>query len=146
MSAQRDKGTRFESAVAGYLRSALGDDRIERRALHGARDMGDIYGIRAHGFEGIAECKAHKKVTAGLIERWRDQTLFERGNADAGFALLVVKVHRAPTALAEVHLTLRDLARISTALEVRGYLDASADSTWAVVTLADAAGLIGNVL
>ena len=48
-SRQKAKGTRFESSVVRYMREALGDDRIERRALHGTQDMGDIYGIRAHG-------------------------------------------------------------------------------------------------
>ena len=80
-SRQKAKGTRFESSVVRYMREALGDDRIERRALHGTQDMGDIYGIRAHGWDVIAECKSHKEVTPALVAEWREQTLRERENA-----------------------------------------------------------------
>lgn len=38
MSVQRTKGTRLERTVAVYLAAALNDDRIERRALNGAKD------------------------------------------------------------------------------------------------------------
>ncbi|MBM6756748.1 hypothetical protein H6A18_09560 [Collinsella tanakaei] len=144
MSRQKAKGTRYESAVRNYMAEALGDARIERRALHGAQDMGDLYGIRAHGFEGIAECKSHRTVTPGLVERWRDETLCERGNADAGFALLVIDVYRAPVERSEVHVTLRDLARICPALDVADGMDDAADSEWAVLTLGDACRMIGG--
>lgn len=109
MSRAKEKGTRFETAVRRYLVLRSGDERIERRALHGAADMGDLFGIRARGLNGIAECKAYATVTSGLIERWRDETLCERGNADAGFALLVVKRPRAGIERADVHLTIADL-------------------------------------
>ena len=101
-SRQKAKGTRFESSVVRYMREALGDDRIERRALHGTQDMGDIYGIRAHGWDVIAECKSHKEVTPALVAEWREQTLRERENADAGAALLVVSVYRASVARSAV--------------------------------------------
>lgn len=141
-NANKGRGTRFETAVCRYMRDKLGDDRIERRALHGSQDMGDLYGIRAHGWDGIAECKNHKCVTAGLIERWRDETLCERGNADAGFALLVVSVYRAPVERSRVHVTLRDLARIALPLGINdGFLE-SADSDWVEMTLAECCALI----
>lgn len=144
MSAQRDKGTRFETDVVRYMRRELGDTRIERRALHGSRDMGDIFGIRAHGYSGIAECKCHRTVTDGLVERWRDQTLMERGNADADFALLIVSAYRKPVARSEVHVTLRDLSRIGLELMLTDErYRARADETWAVLTLRDACALIG---
>lgn len=136
------KGTRFESEVCKYLRDALNDERIERRALHGSNDMGDIYGVRAHGFTGILECKAHKDVTPTLIERWRDQTVIERGNADADFALLVVSVYRAPVGRSEVHVTLRDLARIALPVAVcDGHME-MADGKWVRMTLDEACALI----
>lgn len=143
-SRQKAKGTRFESSVVRYMREALGDDRVERRALHGTQDMGDIYGIRAHGWDVIAECKSHKEVTPALVAEWREQTLRERENADAGAALLVVSVYRASVARSAVHVTLRDLARISIPLMVNdGHMDA-ADGAWAVLTLEDACRLISG--
>lgn len=83
-------GTGFESMCVGYLRERLGDDRIERRAPHGSKDMGDVFGIVAHGHEGIAECKCHKTYGPALLSEWQEQTVAERGNAGADFALLVV--------------------------------------------------------
>ena len=49
MSRQRKKGTAFETALVRWLRERLGDGRIERRALHGSRDIGDVYGLVCHG-------------------------------------------------------------------------------------------------
>lgn len=107
------KGTRFETQLVNYLRTAFNDDRIERRALHGSRDLGDIYGLKAHGMDGIVEAKAHKTVTRALVLQWREQTLDERDNADADWALLVVKVPQKPVGQSVVHVTMRDLAAIS---------------------------------
>ena len=84
-------GTTFERMTRDWLRERLDDDRIDRRALHGNHDMGDLYGIHAHGAEGIVECKAHRTVTPAIVEGWQRQTETERGNADADFALLVIK-------------------------------------------------------
>lgn len=106
----KQKGTAFESAVRRHMRLRLADDRIDRRALHGSKDLGDLYGIFCHGFEGIAECKCYRSYSEGDVALWRAQTLAERGNADADFGLLVVKEFRRPTGLSTVHVTLRDLA------------------------------------
>lgn len=142
MSKQREKGTRYETAVCHYMRTELQDERIERRALHGAKDMGDLYHIYAHGFEGIAECKAHKSVTPALVDKWREQTLNERDNADADFAVLIVKLYRHTIDESVVHVTLRDLARIALPLRVNdGWLDA-ADETWVCMPLATACALM----
>ena len=115
MSRQKAKGTAFETACVRYLRERLGDDRIERRALHGGRDMGDIFGLFAHGREGIVECKDVKNIGKALLDRFREQTVNERGNADADFALLVV--HRAGVGAKrfgdnDCHMQVRDLERV----------------------------------
>ena len=39
-------GTAFETLVVGYLRNVLHDERIERRAKSGAKDRGDVSGVR----------------------------------------------------------------------------------------------------
>ena len=144
MSRQKAKGTRWETEVCRHMRAALGDDRIERRALHGSRDMGDLYGIAAHGYSGIAECKAHATVTAALVAEWREQTAAERANAGADFALLIVKNPRHAVGEARVHVTLRDLARIARPVAVLDGMDDEADRSWAVITLDDAERLIGG--
>lgn len=138
----KDKGTRFESAVVRYMREQLDDGHIERRALHGTQDKGDVGGIAAHGLDVIAECKCHRDVTPSLVARWRAETLRERENARAHAALLVVSVHRAPIGRSEVHVTLRDLSRIAGCLAASD--DAAADRTWAVLTLEDACALMAD--
>jgi hypothetical protein len=53
----KQAGTRFETAIATALADALDDDRIERRTRNGAKDRGDISGIRLHGQRVVIECK-----------------------------------------------------------------------------------------
>lgn len=140
----KQKGTSFETAVARYMRERLGDDRIERRALHGSKDLGDLHGIYAHGFEGIAECKSYAGTgwnQPANLRRWREETLDERGNADANFALLIVKVPgKGDTRMGEtiVHLTLGDLAAIARGVVV----DTKAADAWVQMTLAECCDLI----
>ena len=142
MSVQREKGTRFETAVVRYLREALEDERPERRALSGSRDMGDIAHVFAHGAEGIIECKSVKDWGRRLLSKWQAQTLDERENADADFALLVVKNFNHSVGEAFCWVMLRDLARIALPLMVNdGWLD-RADETWACLPLSTACALM----
>lgn len=142
MSRQRDVGTRFETQVVRRLREMLGDDRPERLALHGAHDHGDIGHIFAHGFEGVAECKCHSRVTPSLVAAWRGQTLDERENSDSDFALLIVSVYRAPVGRSQCHVTIRDLTRICLGVEAHGGLAGLYDESWVVMTLDEACALM----
>ena len=138
----KDLGTRWETDVRNYVAKELGDERIERRALHGSKDMGDIHGLFAHGYEGIIECKRDRDMGAKALAEYQRQTLDERENADAGFALLVVKNFNHSVGEAFCWVTLRDLARIALPLMVcDGWLDA-ADETWACLPLSVACGLM----
>ena len=92
MNRPKNIGTAFESGLVRYLRSKTGDDRIRRLALSGSDDEGDVGGIYAHGLRGIAECKSHKQVTPAMVSRWMAETIRERGNSDADFAVLVIHV------------------------------------------------------
>ena len=135
-------GTAWETDVRNYVAKELGDERIERRALHGARDMGDIHGLFAHGYEGIIECKRDRDMGASDLAEYQRQTIDERENADADFALLVVKNFNHSVGEAFCWVTLRDLARIALPLMVcDGWLDA-ADETWACVPLSTACALM----
>lgn len=86
----RDKGTRLESQVAAYMARCTGDP-VERRALHGANDMGDLKGLRAHGGEVVVECKSHGHLTLGKMLDALEQAEVERGNADAVAGVCVFK-------------------------------------------------------
>lgn len=84
----RRAGAAMESRTVDYLRWALDDDRIERRHLTGARDRGDIVGVRYRGHRIVIECKntAKPNVTQHLREA---ET--ERGNDDALIGVVVQK-------------------------------------------------------
>lgn len=140
-------GTRFESAVVKYLREGLEDERPERLALHGSKDMGDIGHIFAHGYKGIAECKSHKKVTPGDVAEWRQQTLDERGNSDSDFALLIVNKYNCPMGQSQVHVTIRDLACICLGMRVATTpkLSELYDDSWVVMDLDQAIYLMRGV-
>lgn len=81
-------GTRFESLIAAALRYALDDDRIERRARNGAKDRGDISGVRIHGQRLVIECK---DTTTLRLPEWTAEARTEAGNDDA---LTGVVVHK----------------------------------------------------
>jgi len=82
-------GTAFETSIAGYLAEHV-DDRIERRAKTGAKDRGDIGGVRLHGHRLVLECKNTAKTTLGP---WQAEAETERGNDDALAGLVVHKRH-----------------------------------------------------
>lgn len=147
MSKQRAKGTRYESAVVKYLRKGLEDERPERLALHGSKDVGDIGHIFAHGYQGIAECKAHKRVTTGEVAEWRQQTLDERENGDSDFALLVINKYNCPMGQSQVHVTIRDLARICLGMRVATTpkLSELYDDSWVVMDLDQAIYLMRGI-
>ena len=88
MSKGKRKGTAFEVQVADYLARALGDERIERRALNGKNDRGDIAGCSIRGRRVVIECKCHKSMK---LAEWMDEAEIERGNDDAEFAFVVHK-------------------------------------------------------
>jgi hypothetical protein len=84
----KDKGTAFESAVSSYLAEALQDDRIERRALGGTGDRGDVAGVRFMGKRVVVECKAEKTLK---VPEWLREAEAERENDGAAFGVVVSK-------------------------------------------------------
>lgn len=88
MSKEVEKGTAFTSDVVGYLRDALGDDRIERRALCGANDRGDVAGVWLRGKRVVLECKNRKRME---LSEWVDEAEVERRNDGAGYGFVVHK-------------------------------------------------------
>lgn len=108
----KTQGTRFEKRIADYLATHV-DDRIERRSRNGARDRGDISGLRHMGARVVVEAKDYGGRT--LLGPWLREVEIERGNDDALVGVLVVK-RRALTDPGEqlVAMTLRDLVALLT--------------------------------
>jgi hypothetical protein len=84
-------GTRFESLVAEFLSFRLADDRIERRAKSGAKDRGDIGGVRTiRGGRVVIECK---DTARDNLPAWIREAEVERGNDDAVIGVVAHKKH-----------------------------------------------------
>lgn len=136
MARPKDVGTAFETACARWLSERLGQ-RIERRALHGTKDEGDLGWLRSStGLDGIVECKAGAAAEAAQpanVRRWREQTLDERSNSLAGFALLVLKtpgVGAKTLGRSRCDVTVADLCRLMGMAP-----NAASEAVWVTVDL-----------
>lgn len=83
MSRNRAKGTTWESAIVDWLQKH-GFWRVERRAMQGARDTGDIGGLPGV----VIEAKSHATLTFSL---WMKELTDEVDNASADAGFLCVK-------------------------------------------------------
>ena len=88
MSKQKEKGTKFETAVLDYLRARIGDPEgmIHREALHGKADEGDIKGLYIHTRSLVLECKDWNKFA---LSTWLGQARDEAANAGADYGMVV---------------------------------------------------------
>ena len=102
-------GPSFERRVADYLRDVV-DDRIDRRAKTGAKDRGDIGGVRIWTQRVVLECKDVSKIA---LSQWAAEAEAERGNDDA-LAGVVVHKRRGKGRAADqwVTMTLGDFASL----------------------------------
>lgn len=105
-------GTAHETSVAAYLAEHV-DDRIERRARNGAKDRGDVSGLRAPGGGRlVVECKNTARID---LAGWAAEAEDERGNDDALAAVVVHKRHGKGAAAEQwVTCTLRDFVALLT--------------------------------
>lgn len=103
-------GTWFESLVAAYLAEHV-DDRIERRAKSGAKDRGDVGGVRTpHGHRLVVECKNAARTD---LPGWMREAELEAGNDDAIAGVVVAKRQRTTDPGEQwVHMTLADLVAL----------------------------------
>lgn len=107
----RAAGTRFERLVADYLATHV-DDRIDRRPKMGAKDRGDIAGLRYRGHRLVIECKntTRPALAAALAEAEA-----ARGNDDALAGIVAMKRHgKAAPEDQLVTMTLADFVAILT--------------------------------
>jgi hypothetical protein len=104
-------GSSFERTTADYL-AAIVDDRIDRRVKTGAKDRGDIGGVRIHGQRLVIECKNAARLN---LAGWASETEAERGNDDALAGVIVHKRHgKGDPADQWVTMTLADFAALLT--------------------------------
>jgi hypothetical protein len=108
----RAAGTRFERSIADYLAQVLDDDRIDRRAKTGAKDRGDIAGIRVHGQRLVVECKNTARAT---LPAWTAEAHTEADNDGALVGIVIHKrVGTADPGKQWVAMTVDDLAALLT--------------------------------
>ena len=107
----RKAGTAFETLVANFLALRLADDRIERRAKTGAKDRGDISGVRTiRGGRVVIECK---NTTRDNLPAWIREAEIERGNDDAAIGVVAHKKHGSGNPADQyVSMTLETFARL----------------------------------
>lgn len=85
----RKAGASFERLIADALAWVLQDDRIDRRPKSGAKDKGDIGGLRSpFGERIVVECKDVFKMDLG---GWVGEAVKEAGNDDAPIAVVIHK-------------------------------------------------------
>lgn len=76
MSKSRDRGTRWESAIVGYLQEH-GFPYAERRALAGALDKGDVTGVPGV----MVEAKDEQRITLSV---YADEVAAQTANCPPG--------------------------------------------------------------
>jgi hypothetical protein len=108
----RTAGTRFESLIVDYLAEHI-DDRIERRARNGAKDRGDVSGLRSfRGGRIVIEAKNTVRTELGA---WMAEAEMERGNDDAIAAVIAHKRYGKGRAADQwITMTLADLVALLT--------------------------------
>lgn len=136
MSRQRKKGTAFETAVLRYL-AGHQPREVERVALHGSRDRGDLV---VRGTPSVAvECKDVAGWGPALLREWQVQTAAERANAGADAAVLVV--HRRGCGARRAGRNLAWMT-LGDALTLAG--PGGRGGVWVCVELSDVARMLGG--
>ena len=105
-------GSRFERVVADTLAAHI-DDRIDRKVRVGARDTGDIGGLRHYGQRVTVETKDYGGRY--LIGPWLGEAEVERGNEDGLAGVVIAKRRGIGDPLEQVvFMTVRDLIALIT--------------------------------
>lgn len=82
-------GSWLERATADHLADVLDDDRIDRRVKTGAKDKGDIGGVKIRAGRVVIECKEYGgRLEAG---KWLGEAEVERINDNAVLGVVVAK-------------------------------------------------------
>jgi hypothetical protein len=110
MSASKQKGTAFERLIADFLAWELADDNIDRRAMQGLNDRGDIAGVRVGPYRLAVECK---NVRTMALSQWVKEAAMEAGH-DSALAGVVIHKRRGYAKAGDQYVTMtaRDLVAI----------------------------------
>lgn len=99
-------GASFERLIADALAHYV-DDGIDRRVKTGARDRGDIGGVRIRGHRLVIEAKSCARMD---LPGWVREAQLEAGNDDALAGVVISKRHGVADPLSQwVHMEVRDL-------------------------------------
>jgi hypothetical protein len=79
----KKRGTAWETQVAQYLQQS-GWPHVERRALHGAQDKGDLLGLPGL----VVECKSANRIQ---LAEWLKEAQAETANAGAELGVVWAK-------------------------------------------------------
>lgn len=108
----RAAGARFERSIADCLARHV-DDRVDRRVKTGAKDKGDISGLRHMGGRIVLELKDYGGRY--LLGPWLRESEIERGNDDAIAGAVVIKRRGVSDPLDQVvAMTVRDFVALLT--------------------------------
>lgn len=111
MTRQRDKGTRWESAIVAYLNDA--GVRAYRPAQSGFKDTGDVHGVSPF----IIQAKDWRDTVTALREGV-DGAVIQAEHAGERYGVAVIKRARKGPGEAYAVMRLEDWARLL--LELRG--------------------------
>ncbi|RAV76520.1 hypothetical protein DBT52_09645 [Aerococcus mictus] len=120
----KSAGSTLERKTANHLAAHV-DDRIDRKVRTGAKDTGDIGGVRLHGQRLVIECKDY----GGRLHpaEWIREAHVEAGNDDALTGIVVAKrAGRAYPGDQWVLMTVDDLVAFLTGERPVSVLEASA--------------------
>ena len=101
----------MERITVEFLAFRLADDRIERRSKNGAKDRGDVTGVRTiRGGRVVIECKNESRDN---LPQWIREAEIERGNDDAVIGVVAHKKHGTMNPADQyVSMTLETFARL----------------------------------
>lgn len=115
LSKAKQKGTSAESALVKFLKRSF--PLVERRALTGSQDQGDIAGTPNLVWE-VKNQKTYK------FSEWLKETKVETANANADFGFLIVKPNGIGLEKTGSWWAIMDMDQLVTLLEKAGYVDA----------------------
>ena len=82
-------GSRFERIIADHLRDNV-SEFIDRRVKAGAKDLGDLANVRAHGQRVVVECKNTSRAS---LAQWIGEAHTQARNDEAAIGIVVHKRH-----------------------------------------------------
>ena len=82
-------GARFEREIADHLRDNV-SEYIDRRVKAGAKDLGDLANVRAHGQRVVVECKNTSRPS---LSQWISEAHVQAANDEAAVGIVIHKRH-----------------------------------------------------